>query len=147
MAAAAQKAQEAQEAQESADSAVEEWASPQGAKTATFVPDPGMLDDVDTEFLHDFRVAVRRTRSTLKLGRPALPQGVADRWEPALKWLGGLTTPVRDLDVYELDLPTMAGWLVAADPADLQPFAARLRRHRSTARRNLIRGLRSARLP
>ena len=34
---------------------------------------PGLLDDVDTEFLHDFRVAVRRTRSTLKLGRPALP--------------------------------------------------------------------------
>ena len=106
---------------------------------------PGMLDDVDTEFLHDFRVAVRRTRSTLKLGRSALPQGVTDRWEPALKWLGGLTTPVRDLDVYELDLPTMAGWLVAADLADLQPFAVRLRRHRSAARRNLIRGLRSAR--
>ena len=33
---------------------------------------PGLLDDVDTEFLHDFRVAVRRTRATLKLGRPAL---------------------------------------------------------------------------
>ena len=31
---------------------------------------PGLLADVDTEFLHDFRVAVRRTRSTLKLGRP-----------------------------------------------------------------------------
>jgi len=31
---------------------------------------PGLLDDVDTEFLHDFRVAVRRTRATLKLGRP-----------------------------------------------------------------------------
>ena len=38
---------------------------------------PGVLDDVDTEFLHDFRVAVRRTRSTLKLGRPALPGGDA----------------------------------------------------------------------
>jgi hypothetical protein len=29
---------------ESAESAVDEWASPQGAKTATFVPDPAMLD-------------------------------------------------------------------------------------------------------
>jgi hypothetical protein len=28
-----------------ADSAVEEWASPQGAKTATFVPDPTMFDN------------------------------------------------------------------------------------------------------
>jgi hypothetical protein len=38
-------AQREQEAQDSADSAVEEWASPQGAKTATFIPDPGMLDN------------------------------------------------------------------------------------------------------
>jgi hypothetical protein len=28
---------------------------------------PGLLDDIDTEFLHDFRVGVRRTRTTLKL--------------------------------------------------------------------------------
>ena len=40
---------------------------------------PGLLDDIDTEFLHDFRVAVRRTRSTLKLGRPALPAEVRTR--------------------------------------------------------------------
>ena len=121
---------------------VAEWSAYLAAMRANL---PGMLDDVDTEFLHDFRVAVRRTRSTLKLGRPALPEDVTDRWEPALKWLGDLTTPVRDLDVYELDLPVMAGWLVAADPADLEPFAVQLRRHRSAARRSLVRGLRSAR--
>ena len=121
---------------------VAEWSAYLAAMRANL---PGVLDDVDTEFLHDFRVAVRRTRSTLKLGRPALPEDVTDRWEPALKWLGDLTTPVRDLDVYELDLPVMAGWLVAADPADLQPFAVQLRRRRSAARRSLVRGLRSAR--
>lgn len=106
---------------------------------------PGLLDDVDTEFLHDFRVAVRRTRSTLKLGRPALPDEMRSRWEPAFKWLGDLTTPVRDLDVYELDLPVMSGWLVAAKPSDLEPFAAHLRRRRTAERRALVRGLRSAR--
>jgi CHAD domain-containing protein len=105
----------------------------------------GLLDDVDTEFLHDFRVAVRRTRSTLKLGRPVLPAVMHSRWEPAFKWLGDLTTPVRDLDVYELGLPTMAGWLVAADARDLEPFAAHLRRRRTTDRRALVRGLKSAR--
>ena len=31
------------------------------------------------------------------------------RWEPAFKWLGDLTTPVRDLDVYELELPDDGG--------------------------------------
>ncbi len=106
---------------------------------------PGLLDDVDTEFLHDFRVAVRRTRATLKLGRPSLPEAMRSRWEPAFKWVGDLTTPVRDLDVYELDLPTMAGWLVAADPTDLEPFVTHLRSRRTAERRALVRGLRSAR--
>ncbi|MEU4559540.1 CHAD domain-containing protein [Actinoplanes sp. NPDC023936] len=121
---------------------VAEWSAYLAAMRANL---PGVLDDVDTEFLHDVRVAVRRTRSTLKLGRPALPEGVSERWEPAFKWLGDLTTPVRDLDVYELGLPEMAGWLVAAEAADLRPFADQLRRHRSAARRSLVRGLRSAR--
>ncbi len=106
---------------------------------------PGLLDDVDTEFLHDFRVAVRRTRATLKLGRPFLPEAIRSGWEPAFKWLGDLTTPVRDLDVYELGLPTMAGWLVAADPEDLDPFVAHLRRRRAAERRALVTRLRSAR--
>ena len=106
---------------------------------------PGLFDDVDTEFLHDFRVSVRRTRSTLKLGRPVLPGDLRETWEPAFKWLGDLTTPVRDLDVYQLDLPTMAGWLVAADPADLGALAEHLRRRRTAERRRLLRGLRSPR--
>lgn len=104
---------------------------------------PGLLDNVDTEFLHDFRVAVRRTRATLKLGRPCLPEVMCTRWEPAFKWLGDLTTPVRDLDVYELGLPTMGSWLVAANPADLEPLAAHLRSRRVAKRRTLVRGLRS----
>ena len=106
---------------------------------------PGLLEDVDTEFLHDFRVALRLTRSTLKLGRSILPQAVTARWEPLFKELGDLTTPVRDLDVYQLDLPTMAGWLVAAGPTDLEPFAAHLRNRRAAVREPLIRELRSAR--
>lgn len=104
---------------------------------------PGLLDNVDTEFLHDFRVAIRRSRATLKLGRPCLPEVMRTRWEPAFKWLGDLTTPVRDLDVYELGLPTMASWLVAAKPADLEPFATHLRSRCVAKRRTLVRGLRS----
>jgi len=106
---------------------------------------PGLLDDVDTEFLHDFRVAVRRTRATLKLGRPALPAVMRERWEPDFKWLGDLTTPVRDLDVYELELPAMSQWLVKADPTDLDPLGRHLRSRRTRSRLALVRGLRSAR--
>jgi CHAD domain-containing protein len=104
---------------------------------------PGLLADVDTEFLHDFRVSVRRTRATLKLGRPVLPEAMRSHWEPAFRSLGDLTTPVRDLDVYQLDLPAMRLWLVTADPADLDLLAAYLRRRRAVARCALVRSLRS----
>ena len=107
---------------------------------------PGTIADIDTEFLHDVRVAVRRTRSLLKLGRPALPAHVREAWEPQFKWLGDLTTPVRDLDVYQLGLPEMAGWLVAAAAADLKPFEAHLARRRAAERRRLVRALRGTRL-
>jgi CHAD domain-containing protein len=104
---------------------------------------PGLLDDVDSEFLHDFRVAVRRTRATLKLGRPCLPDVMRRRWEPAFKLLGDMTTPVRDLDVYELGLPGMSGWLLSANPADLEPLATRLAHRRAAERRKLVHRLRS----
>ena len=104
---------------------------------------PGLLADVDTEFLHDLRVSVRRTRATLKLGRPALGEVMRSRWEPAFKSLGDLTTPVRDLDVYQLALPAMGLWLVTADRTDLNPLAAHLRRRRALEQRRLVRSLRS----
>ena len=65
---------------------------------------PGTIASIDTEFLHDLRVAVRRTRSILKLVGDVLPDGLAERFAPEFKWLGDLTTPVRDLDVYLLEL-------------------------------------------
>ena len=106
---------------------------------------PGVLADVDPEALHDFRVAVRRTRATLKLVRPASPDDVSDRWEPELKWLGTLTTPVRDLDVVQLQLPAMSDWLVAADAADLAPLSSYLNRRRVVERTALVTGLGSQR--
>jgi CHAD domain-containing protein len=105
----------------------------------------GVLRDIDTEFLHDLRVAVRRTRSALKLVGDVLPGDLAPRFVPEFKWLGDLTTPVRDLDVHLLSFPLASAGLVAAGPADLEPFHAFLARRRIGERRKLNRGLRSAR--
>jgi CHAD domain-containing protein len=105
----------------------------------------GTVRDIDTEFLHDLRIAVRRTRSALKLAGDALPDGVAGRFRPEFKWLGDLTTPTRDLDVYLLGFPDMAARLVAATAEELEPFHDYLRRSRVAERRLLVRGLRSAR--
>jgi CHAD domain-containing protein len=105
----------------------------------------GTIAAIDTEFLHDLRVAVRRTRSILKLAGDVLPANLAERFLPEFKWLGDLTTPVRDLDVYLLELDTMAARLASADPRDLDPFRSFLVQHRTAERRRLVRGLRSRR--
>jgi CHAD domain-containing protein len=105
----------------------------------------GTVRDLDTEFLHDLRIAVRRSRSALKLAGDVLPGGMAARFRPEFKWLGDLTTPTRDLDVYLLGYPDMAARLVAATAEELQPFHAHLERSRAAAQRQLARGLRSAR--
>jgi len=106
---------------------------------------PGTIRDIDTEFLHDLRIAVRRTRSVLKLCGRALPAGLASGFRPEFRWLGDLTTPTRDLDVYLLGYARMTAGLVAASPADLGPFQDYLTRSRAVQYRGLAAGLRSAR--
>jgi CHAD domain-containing protein len=105
----------------------------------------GVLHDIDTEFLHDLRIAVRRTRTGLKLLGDVLPGDLALRFAPEFRWLGDLTTPLRDLDVQLEGLPSMAAGLVAAGLGDLEPFRVYLVRRRAAERRALNRGLRSDR--
>jgi len=105
----------------------------------------GTLHDIDIEFLHDLRVAVRRTRSAIKLLGDVLPDGLAAPYAAEFKWLGDLTTPTRDLDVHLLGFGATAGRLVAASPDDLEPFRAFLVRRRAREVRRLAAGLRSAR--
>jgi CHAD domain-containing protein len=105
----------------------------------------GVLRDIDTEYLHDLRIAVRRTRSALKLLGDVLPGDLTLRFASEFRWLGDLTTPLRDLDVQLEELPSTAAGLVAASSADLEPFRVYLARRRGAARRTLNRGLRSDR--
>ncbi len=105
----------------------------------------GVVRDIDTEFLHDFRVAVRRSRSTLKLAGDVLQSEPAEQLGRDLKWLGDLTSPTRDLDVYILGLPDMAAGLRSAEPTDLDPFRRYLLAQRRTEFRRLVRALRSDR--
>ena len=105
----------------------------------------GTIADIDTEFLHDLRVSVRRTRSVLKASGPVLPAGMPDRFRPEFKWLGDLTTPTRDLDVYLLCYPAMRATLRAASEEELEPLRQFLLRRRAAAFRQLAAGLRSPR--
>jgi CHAD domain-containing protein len=106
---------------------------------------PGTVRDIDSEFLHDLRVAVRRTRSAIKLCGDVLPAGVAEAFRDEFKWLGDVTTPIRDLDVYLLNYDEMAARLRAATPAELAPFHDHLIQRRRIEQRELARALRSRR--
>ena len=105
----------------------------------------GVLRDIDTEFLHDLRVAVRRSRSAIKLLGSVLPAGLAEQYGAEFKWLGDMTTPVRDLDVHLLGFGALTEQLLAARPADLKPFRVFLARRRAREFRRLAAALRSPR--
>lgn len=101
----------------------------------------GMRADLDSEFLHDFRVAVRRTRSLFSELKGVLPPEILQRFKPGFKWLGQITGPTRDLDVYLLKLPGYRKSLPVAMQADLDPMQAYLQRHQKQEQRALARQL------
>ena len=60
----------------------------------------GVAEDANTKCLHDLRVANRRTRSALSQIKGVLPVSVIEYFQPEFKWLGNVTGPCRDLDVF-----------------------------------------------
>ena len=67
----------------------------------------GVRQDWDPEFLHDLRVATRRVRSLLGQFKEVLPFAGFKRLRKDLKWIGRVTGPKRDIDVY---LSTLASY-------------------------------------
>jgi CHAD domain-containing protein len=104
--------------------------------------EPGLRSNLDTEFLHDFRVAIRRTRSLLRQLRHVFPSDRVEHFSTEFSWLGRLTGPPRDLDVLVLSLR-----LQAADvpEADLDPLIAFLGNAQAHERETLIEALDSPR--
>ena len=104
---------------------------------------PGVLADWDTEFLHDLRVAIRRTRSGLSLVKKVLPDAVVERFSKAFGRLGSLTGPTRDLDVYLLNREAYLQRLTPAVQPGLLLFFADLERRRQIEQKKLVRVLRA----
>ncbi len=119
--------------------AIDSWVVVLRALLATLVAnEAGLRDDIDSEFLHDFRVAVRRTRSVLGQGRDILPPAVRDRFREEFAWLGQATSPTRDFDVFLLTLPEFAKSLPVERRDDLKPFRAFLEHRQRAAHASLV---------
>jgi CHAD domain-containing protein len=103
----------------------------------------GTVGDVDIEFLHDLRVAVRRSRSAVKQLGDVLPPALVAWVTPQLKLLGDLTTPSRDLDVLLQELPSLTGALARGRREDVEPLVLHVTDLRADERRRLAVGLQS----
>jgi CHAD domain-containing protein len=104
---------------------------------------PGTIDDIDPEFLHDLRVAVRRSRSLLRHARKVMPPELLAWAEPALKAVGALTGPPRDLDVQVLGWRGQVAALGAGDIEALEPLRRQLVADRDRAHERLAAELRA----
>ncbi|HWF72365.1 MAG TPA: CHAD domain-containing protein [Solirubrobacteraceae bacterium] len=106
---------------------------------------PGTIADTDPEFLHDYRVAVRRSRAVMRELKRVFPPEQLARFRVELRWLQQLTGPARDLDVYVLDFDELRSGLEEPARSDLEPLLRVLRDRRAVAHREMVWALRSER--
>lgn len=104
----------------------------------------GTIADIDSEFLHDFRVAVRRTRAALSQLKNVLPQDITTRYAEFFSWLGSVTSPTRDLDVYLLNFAYYKSILPMSMREHLNPLHKFLLKKQQQAQRELAKNLRSS---
>lgn len=105
----------------------------------------GTLAEIDPEFLHDLRVAIRRTRSVLAEGQGVIDDATRDHFRSEFKWLADATSRPRDLDVYVIEWPGYVAPLGPDTAAHLEPVLQHLHRHRRRAHTQLARAMRSSR--
>jgi CHAD domain-containing protein len=105
---------------------------------------PGVLADIDTEYLHDMRTAVRATRSLIRMTGDTLTEAQAAHFAAEFAWLGHLTGPLRDVDVALIELGGGADVDVTG-LEDLDPLRRHLAAQRRRALRSVRAGLESAR--
>lgn len=93
-------------------------------------------DSDDPEFVHQMRVALRRTRSALKLFASALPSEFVARWNHALRDTAAALGEARDIDVLYEEL---LGPVLADRPADagVARLAELVSHQREAARRRV----------
>ncbi|MDX2505327.1 MAG: CHAD domain-containing protein [Gammaproteobacteria bacterium] len=101
----------------------------------------GVRNNIDSEFLHDFRIAVRKSRSAFNQIKNVFPRNVAERFRKQLAWLGTLTSPARDMDVYLLKIGDYRYMLPVELRGHLEPLRDVIVKQRKSNYNLLVRGL------
>ena len=103
----------------------------------------GIKADVDTEFLHDYRIAIRRTRSVLTQTKNVYPKEITNRFRRDFASMGQISNSLRDLDVYLLSEGSYRAMLPEIMQDDIHPLFSYLKGQRTLALKNVIRYLES----
>ena len=106
---------------------------------------PGTLADVDSEFLHDLRVAVRRSRALQRELRGVFAPEPLRVFRAGFRELQVLTGPTRDLDVQLLEFGELTAGLGEGTAADVAPLRLLLEQRLVAERQKMVRGLRAER--
>ena len=101
--------------------------------------------DRDTEFLHDFRVAIRKTRSALSQIKAVFPKEITKQFKKDFAFIGKLSNDLRDQDVYLLNATLYKKMLPPFLRDDIDPMFDYLKQERIKSLRRVVTGLRSAR--
>jgi CHAD domain-containing protein len=104
---------------------------------------PGTLADADSEFLHDLRVAVRRSRALQRELAGVFAPEPLRVFRDGFRHLQAITGPTRDLDVQLLEFPALASALAPGEAGDVVPLRRLLEEHLKDARARMVRELRA----
>ena len=103
----------------------------------------GIVDDIDTEFLHDFRVASRRTRAALSQIKNVFESEISTKFNNQFTLFGKRTNKLRDLDVYLLNKDKYVSILPMNMKKNIEPFFSELQNLRNIEYKKVYQYLKS----
>lgn len=106
--------------------------------------EPYIQQDVDVEFLHDYRVAIRRTRSVLGQLKEVFPASAVGHFREEFSAVAQRSNQLRDLDVYLLREPAYRALLPHGLVEFIDPLFDYLRAQRADAFAAMVAGLQSS---
>ncbi len=118
-------------AAEPAEDAVRTMAVSMFAQARVF--EAGVIDDHDTEFVHQYRVSLRKLRSLLALMKSALPPALPGQAKQDLARMASAMGTLRDLDVFLLDQDAYRNMLPAAFQGGFEQLLVQIRKDRQRA--------------
>lgn len=104
----------------------------------------GCVEGRDTEFLHDYRDVIQKTRYALKLLKVHKLTAVDTRYNDLFSMLDELTAPVRHLDVFLLQLADYQQGINEEGQQRLQALRDYLQLSRTQMQQKLVDGIKSS---